>query len=238
MPEDNPTTATSEGTSTASDDVGGGSADGGAGGTDAAEKLAAERDALQAEARRHQAERDRVAAENARLKAELAKGTSSGETPASGSGLTAEQIAEQVRTAMRQEATRSRELALAAETARKEYPNALGSIFQNPEEFDSAEELLETARASHQTLSSFIEERTKAAEKELRDRYEAVHGPLPEPASADGPAPSGDPTVEQLSSMSIAQLDALELKEPGIIDRIIRSADGLAADHEQRMARG
>ena len=225
---ENPNPATSEETSGSASADAGGSDDGGASGTGlTVEQLTAERDQLQAEARRHQAERDRATAEATRLRAELAKGTSSDETPASDKPLTAAQIAEQVRTAMRQEASRSRDLALAAETARKEYPNALASIVQNPEEFDSPEELLETARASHESLTAFISEKTAAAEKELRDRYEAVHGPLPEPASADGPAPSGDPTVQQLSEMSIAQLDALEAKEPGIIDRIIRSAEQL-----------
>jgi len=224
MPEDNPTTATSEDTS-----VQGGSGDGGASGTDSdVGKLTSERDALQAEARQHQSERDRVKAENDRLKAELAaaRATSSDETPASTTGLTAEQIAEQVRTAMRQEQARSRELALAEETAKKEYPNALASVYG--ESYDSAEDLLETARASHETLSGFIAERTEAMEKDIRERYEAVHGPLPTPATTDEQAPpSGDPTIEQLSDMSQAQLDALEKKEPGIIDRIIRSADQL-----------
>lgn len=227
MPENDPTTATSEGTSGTPDGAAGGSADGGAGGTDAAEKLAAERDALQAEARRHQAERDRVAAERDRLKRELeaAKGESSGETPAS-EGLTAAQIAEQVRTAMRQEQTRAREMALAVETAREQYPNALASVYDRVDEFDSAEDLLETARASHDTLTSFIEERTAAAEKTLRERYEAVHGPLPEPAqTTEQTAPAGTPTVQELSAMSQAQLDALEAREPGIIDRVLRSAN-------------
>ena len=225
---DNPTTATSEGTSSASDDVAGGSGDGGAGGTEAAEKLAAERDAFQAEARRHQAERDRVAAERDRLKRELdaAKGSSSDETPApSDKPLTAAQIAEQVQTAMRREAARSREIAAAEATAREEFPNADSALFARIDEFDSAEDLLEAARSSHNATSELLKDRLAAAEKELRERYEKVHGPLPEPVSASDTPPSGTPTVQELSAMSQAQLDALEAKEPGIIDRVIRSAN-------------
>lgn len=225
MPED-PTTATSEGTSSTPDGAAGGSADGGAGGTEAAEKLAAERDALQAEARRHQAERDRVAAERDRLKRELeaAKGASSGETPASDKPLSAAEIAEQVRTAMRQEQARSRELAAAEATAREQFPNADSAILARADEFDSAEELLEAARASHQATSSLLEDRLKAAEQELRERYEKVHGPLPEPVSASETPPSGVPTIEELSAMNQRQLDALEAQNPGVIDRVLRSA--------------
>ena len=224
MPEDNPTTATSEGTSNPADAGTGGSADGGAGGTDAVEKLTAERDALQAEARRHQAERDRAKAELDKIKADLAKanGASSEETPAS--GLTAEQV----RMEMRREMARTRELNDAVATARSQYPNALGDVFSRLDEYDSPEELLEAARASHEALSSHLDAQMAQKEKELRERYEKVHGPLPETStSPDAPAPKGDPTVDELSDMTVSQLDALEAKEPGIIDRIIRSADQL-----------
>jgi len=222
MPEDNPTTGTSDSTSPGADN-------GGSGGTDSTvEQLTAERDALQAEARQHQSERDRVKAERDRLKAELdaAKAAPTGETPATGTPLTAEQIAEQVRMEMRREATRSRELAQAVQTAKEQYPNAVPSVFDA--EYDTAEELLETARTSHETLTGFIAARAEAMEKDIRDKYEAKYGPLPAPASGgDQAPPSGDPTIEQLSEMSQAQLDALEKKEPGIIDRVIRSADQL-----------
>jgi len=227
MSEDTSTTATSEGTSSDAGASAGGSADGGAGGTEAAEQLAAERDALQAEARRHQAERDRVAAERDRLKRELAaaKGTSSDETPAAASGLTAEQIAEQVRMEMRREATRTREIAAAEATAREQYPNANPEIFARVDEFDSAEALVEAVRSSHEATTSLIQDRLQAAEKELRERYEKVHGPLPEPAqTSEQTAPAGTPSIEELSAMNQAQLDALEKREPGVIDRVLRSA--------------
>ena len=223
MSEDTATTDTSNSTSPGGDD-------GASGGTDSTvEQLTAERDALRSEARQHQSERDRVKAERDRLKAELdaARAASSDEPPASTtSGLTAAQIAEQVRMEMRRESVRSRELAQAATTAKAQYPNAVPGVFDA--EYDTAEELLEAARASHETLTGFIADKVSAAEKDIREKYEAVHGPLPAPAGGDGsPAPSGDPTIEQLSEMNQAQLDALEKKEPGIIDRIIRSADQL-----------
>lgn len=226
MPEETTTTTTSESASGAPDGgAGGAGGDGGAGGTAAADAFAAEKSRLEALARDRQSAADKAAAEAARLKAELdaIKGASGGETPA----LTPEAVQEQVRQVMRQEQARSRELASAATIAKEQYPNALRSVVEA--DYESAEEMLEAVRSSHETITSQIEETLKAREEELRQRYAERLGELPAPveATTEGSTSTGDPTIEQLSAMTTDQLDALDKEHPGLIDRVMRSADQL-----------
>lgn len=231
MPNESSTGTTSQPDPASADAGTGSGANGGASGTDSsAEQFAKELEALKAEARKNQGEADRARAEVAKLKAQLdARPDPSVEgTPApTPSNVSVE---EQVRRAMRLEAARSRELLTAAETARNEYPNALASVTRDLDQYDSAEELMEAARQSHDSLTAHIDERTAAAEKALRERYEQVHGPLPEPSggsTGDAPVPTGDPTIEQLNAMTTDQLDRLEEEKPGIIEKVLRSADQL-----------
>lgn len=230
MSEENPTTTTSEpGSGGSGDPTPGEGADGGAGGTQTAEQFAAEREALQREARVRQSEADKAKAEAARLKAELEqmKGASGDETPTPAAGLTAEQVQEQVRQAMRREEVRTRELAAAVETARAEYPNAEASVLDTSL-YETAEEMLVAAKASHDTLSSHVDAIVAQREKELREQYAKTYGELPAPPdSTDGAGATGDPSIEQLNSMSLDELDALEKRAPGTIERVMRSADQL-----------
>lgn len=229
MSEDTSTTTTSE---PGSGDPGGSGtgegADGGAGGTAAAEKFAAEREQLQREARERQSAQHKAEAEAARLKAELdkLKGASGDETPTPAAGLTAEQIQEQVRQAMRREEARTRELTAAVATAKEQYPNAEASVLDSSR-YETAEEFLAAAQASHDRFTSHVDELAAKKEEELRARYAEKFGELPAPVETPADTPTGDPTVEQLSSMSVSQLEELEARTPGVIDRVLRSADQL-----------
>ena len=229
MSEETTTTTTSESASGAPDGgAAGAGGDGGAGGTAAADAFAAERARLETLARDRQSAADKATAEAARLKAELdkVKGASGGEQPAP-TNLTLEQVQEQVRQAMRQENARARELSQAATTAKEQYPNALPSVLDA--EYESAEEMLEAVRVSHESVASHIEETLKAREEELRQRYAERLGELPAPveATTETTTSTGIPTIEQLSAMNQDQLEALERETPGIIDKVLRSADQL-----------
>lgn len=226
MAEPDPTPTPSEPDPADADASGGGTGDdGGAGGTAAADKLAAERDAAEQRARSFQADRDKARREADELKAELAKakGASGDETPAP-SGLSEEQV----RQVMRRESARTRELAAAVETARSEFPNADPSVYSDTDSYETAEEFLTAAKASHDRLAGHLADREKEIEEEVRKRYAEKFGELPAPPEDPGKGQgAGDPTVEQLSSMSQAQLDQLEKDKPGVIDRVLRSADQL-----------
>lgn len=227
MTEDTSTTSTSESGSGGSGEPNPGEGnDGGAGGTAAAEKFAAEREKLQREARDRQSAQHKAEAKAAELQAELEKlkGASGDETPVPTAGLTAEQVQEQVRQAMRQEEVRTRGLASAVATAKEQYPDADPSVLDTSK-YETAEEFLAAAQASHEQVSSHLEARLADREKELRERYAAVHGELPAPVEPPKDTPTGDPTIEQLSAMSVPELDKLEKRAPGTIDRVLRSAD-------------
>lgn len=199
---------------------------GGAGGTgDAAEQFAAEREALQREARVRQSEADKAKAEVARLQAELAakdEGASGGETPTLG------MTEEQARQVMRREMARARELADAVETAKKDYPDALPAVFAELDKYDSADDLLVAAKASHDQFADHRKAIAERVEAETRARYAERYGELPAPSTPeDEGGAAGEPTVAQLSAMTQAQLDALEARSPGLIARVLRSADQL-----------
>lgn len=208
-------------TSGGSDDSTGGEQDGGAGGTgssDSSEKL---REA-EARARSFQSEADKARKQIAELEARLkGKDESGDETPAP-TGLTEEQV----RQVMRREAARTRELADAVETAKAEYPNADPSTLV-ADKYESAEEMLEAVKASHETLTAHIDARVKAEEERVRKLYAEKYGELPAPPDPKQGDGGGDPTLAQLSAMSIPQLEELERRSPGVIERVQRSADQL-----------
>lgn len=227
MTETDPTKTPPEPGSEAAAAAAGEGGEGGAGGDAAAEQFAAEREQLQREARLRQSEADKAKAETARLQRELdeaKKGTSGEETPAPSAGLTEEQV----RQVMRREAARASEMSSAVETARSEFPNADPKVLSNLESYDSADELLVAAKASHDTLSEHLSAREKSIEEDIRKRYAAIHGELPAPPDNSGKdTPTGDPTITQLSAMSQAELEALEKRAPGTIERVLNSADQL-----------
>lgn len=227
MADDNSNGAASDENPGGSEDLKGSSGDGDAGGTQTADSFAAEREKLEARARSFQGEADRAKQRAEQAEAELKKlkdGASGGETPAA---LTAGEIAAQVRQEMRREAARSRELSAAAETAKSEYPDADSDILARVDEYDTAEEFLAAARASHESIGSHVDARLKAREEELRKRYAETYGELPPLPDENTGSPTGDPTLAQLNAMSITELDALEQADPGVIERVQRSADQL-----------
>ena len=86
-----------------------------------------------------------------------------------------------------------------------------------------------SALVSHESVASHIEETLKSREEELRQRYAERLGELPAPveATTETTTSTGIPTIEQLSAMNQDQLEALERETPGIIDKVLRSADQL-----------
>lgn len=221
MAENDPTPTPSE-TDPAGGKPTGAADDGGAEAQAAAEKFAAERERLDATNRALQSDRDKARKDAADAQAELErlKAGTSEEAPKAMSP-------EDVTRVMRAELAREREIARAAESARSEYPNADPSIFAALESYDSAEALLEAAKGSHDSFSSHIDAKVKEREEALRKRYAETYGELPAPVSPADGTPTGDPTMAELNRMSQAELDDLEKRSPGTIDRVLRSQDQL-----------
>jgi hypothetical protein len=202
--------------------------DGGQGGTQAADQFAAERETLEARARSFQSEADKAKERAAAAEAELARLKGEKDEGASGQGTPAPGLTEDaVVRVMRREQARASEVAAALETAKADYPNAEPAVLR-ADQYDTAEELLAAAEASHKSVSSHLEARLKAEEEALRKRYAERYGELPAPVEtgSEGGA-SGDPSIAQLNAMSQDELDALEKRDPGVIDRVLRSNDQL-----------
>ena len=95
--------------------------------------------------------------------------------------------------------------------------------------YESAEDLMAAAKASHDSIAARMGAERDRIEAEIRQQSEAHYGPLPAPRESDqGNQPNGDPTVAQLSAMSVDELDELEKRSPGTIERVLRSADQMS----------
>lgn len=127
---------------------------------------------------------------------------------------------------MRAELRRDREFALTESTLRGEFASADAGLFSNPvDRFDSVEAFRAAVEESHRSIEERVAARAAAQEQELRAKYAEKYGPL-EPDVPDASVPAGDgiPTLAQVQRMTLAQQDALEAANPGVIDRIIETA--------------
>lgn len=104
-----------------------------------------------------------------------------------------------------------------------EFPLADASIYADLTQFESAEALRAAVEGSHARTSALIAPAIEAKEQEIRAKYAERYGDLG-PEEPTDTTPSGDPTIDQLNRMSQAELDRLERDNPGVIDRVLRSA--------------
>lgn len=218
MSDDASTTGASEGDQGAAGAATtGASADGGAGGTQAVAEsqaaFAAEREKLQATNRELQAAKDREAARARDLQAKLdaANGsTSSTEAPV---GLTSVDL------------MRVLEVRDLRDSLKTEFADADPNLFRaDPLSFESAEAYRLAVARSHEARKAEREALRAEVDAEVRAKYAAVHGELPEAPPAGGEAVTGDPTPAQLAAMSWAERDRLRAADPELFDRVLKKA--------------
>lgn len=104
-----------------------------------------------------------------------------------------------------------------------EFPHADPDLFgARLAEFGSVDALRLAAEASHLRVASVIAGEKATIEAQVRAEMAAAHG------GGSGqpgiPGTPGDPTPAELAGYSIEQMDALEAKNPGVLDRVMRSA--------------
>jgi len=113
----------------------------------------------------------------------------------------------------------------AATSLKTEYPHADPALFapERLSQFSSAEALRFAAEDSHRRVAAILDTERTAIETALRAELAEKFG---DTGGAGGnPAPvAGDPTIQQLAAMTPAEMDALEVRSPGVIDRVKRSA--------------
>lgn len=204
-----PTTPASEPATTPTGAGGGNEGSGGGSQTDAG-ALAAERDAAVQRARDEQARADRLQAELAAREPAKPAATAT-PAPLTMEGLTAE-------------LNRRDEIAGASAALRTEFPDADPSVF-TATAYANAEQLRAAVEDSDRATKASKQALRAEVDAEVRARYAEQYGPLNETTPPDaGGGTTGDPTPEQLRGMSLDEMDALEAKSPGAINRILRSA--------------
>lgn len=206
--EANQTPPGGEGAGSAGDGSGGASGSQSSAGTPANDEVA------QIEARRRA-----LQSENDRLKNELAaaRAAKEGDGQAPAPALTEDRIL----ALMRQE----REMARAESSFKEQYKLADPELFERT--YPSVEAFEAAVKSSHERVSSLVNAGRSEQENALLARYREAYGELDAtPPDSNGGTATGDPTFAQLEAMSLSELDALEAANPGVIDRVKRSALG------------
>lgn len=202
----------------------GSSAEGATGGSqDGAGTLAAgERESYESRIRSFQSEADRAKARSAELERQLAE-VQTPAAPAVSDDGTFDPTAFAAQ--LYADFERRNELAQAAASLRGEFEFANPGLFQRASEFDSVESLRAAAEADHARVKALVDARAEAKEQALRAEMAEKYGiRLDSPAGGEGNSPAGDPTVEEFARLSFAEQARLEAENPGITDRILRSA--------------
>jgi hypothetical protein len=197
----------------------GGSGDG-SGGTGVPEGFvpAAELEAERQRARDFQARYDRLAAEKS------APAPSGDPKPKAKEGESPGFDLGDLRNSLLRDVYGANAMVRAADDVRKAFPHADPALFA-PErltEFSDPESLRFAAEESHRRVASILDTETQAIEAKIREELAAGAG-------SSGPggspvAPGADPSVEQILSMSDAEMDALEAASPGLIERVLMTA--------------
>lgn len=115
-------------------------------------------------------------------------------------------------------------LAATAQALRSEFPKADTALFDKAYEFASPEALRLAVQDSHDRVANAVKSEVEAALEKQRAELASQYG-IPAGAPTGSATPTdGDPTPAQLNSMSNAEWDALEVKSPGIVQRILAKA--------------
>lgn len=216
MSEDTSTTATSEGDPAASGEATPGSTnDGGAGGTQASVGI----EDLEALKRDFQSTQDKTVARLEKMLEDRLAPAPKDDTNDEPQALTPAEVDRRVAAAV----FNAQQISASVGDLKTEFPLADASIYSDLTQFESAESLRAAVEGSHARTAALIAPAIEAKEKEIRQKYAERYGDLGPEEPADT-TPSGDPTIAQLNAMNQAQLDQLERDNPGVIDRVLRSA--------------
>lgn len=189
--------------------------DGAAGGTQSdAERFASERATLERDLRAHQARADKA---EAALAAASSKPTPEPEAPVS--VVSEAPTLEQIRAEVTNSSLRAQSLLQSVDGLKTEFPQAGPSVFSDLGQYESVEALRAAAEADHQRMEALIAPAVKAEVEKRVQPYVEKYGAQGPPDTVEA-TPTGDPTIEQLGEMSLAQLDALEAEKPGVIQRV------------------
>ena len=199
------------------DSSSGGGDDGSRSGSDGGDAFAQERERMQATIRQLQSDRDSARAEAAKLKSGSTEQDGGAGGGTKDPGLTAEQVLSLMR--------RERTFATAEASLRERFPYADTSIFERSLDFDSVEALSTAVQQSHDSIKARAAQALEAEKEELLRPYIEKYGPLQTtPPGNAGGTNTGDPTPAELMAMNALELDALEQANPGVIERVRRSA--------------
>jgi hypothetical protein len=177
----------------------------------------------EAQRREFQANLDKQTQENARLQRELAEartGTPDPAQPPAPVGFDPQTFRQE----LMRDVLNANTLRSAADAAKIAFPHADPSIFTDRlAEFGSPEALRLAAEVSHTRVQTVLDAQKAEVEKTVREEFAATHGGGTPPPANSGAIP-GDPTAQELAKMTIAQLNELEDRTPGVINRVLRSA--------------
>jgi hypothetical protein len=118
------------------------------------------------------------------------------------------------------------QIAQAAPALRSQFPHADPAIFADLSAYGSVDALRVVAENSHRRVAEAVAASTdrSAIEAEVRAEYEAKYGQgAGTPQSGASTAQAGDPSPEQLNSLTMDEWNALEERDPGVIKRVLRS---------------
>jgi hypothetical protein len=208
---------------------GDGSSDGSAGDGSARGTQAPEGFVPQSELSAVEERRRAFQAENDRLKSELAaaRAASSSDGQGDGAGSSGEFDPEAFRRSLLTDVMGATAIQTAAAQLRTEFPEADPALF-TPERlasFGSPDALRLAASDSHSRVASAVERAVAAKQEEWRAEAEAKYGSGAGSQNGGGTeGGTGDPTPAQLAEMSMDEMDALEKANPGVLDRVLRSA--------------
>jgi len=169
--------------------------------------------------RRYQGEKDRLEAELARLKSAPAPKPVASDKETEGFDPAA------FRQSLLRDVFGATALSQAASQLKAEFPHADPALFtaERLSTFGNADALRFAAEDSHRRVAAILDTERSAIEAKLREEMAAGSSGSQGPTGST-PPPSGDPTLEQLSSMSLSEIDALEAANPGVVDRVMKAA--------------
>jgi len=172
---------------------------------------------------REEARRSRQAAED--LRQELARSKAAAPKPAdndANQGFDPEEF----RRGLLRDVSGVLSLTQASAAARTEFPNADPALFE-PErisQFSSPEAYRLAVEDSHTRVAAILDAGWAAREEKLRAELATKFGDAGASAGGTAPLTSGDPTIAQVLAMSIDEMNELEARSPGTLNRVKRTA--------------
>jgi hypothetical protein len=223
---DTATTTTSSDANSTGDAGAGSAGDGAVGGTQStADTFAAEREQYEARVRSFQSEKDKLAARASELEAQLAAVTS-GTGNGDDGGSAANVVDPEVLLSRFEERLELRDALKEAQVSLQgEFPLADPALFNRAKEFKSVDAFKSAIESSHRANDTIVSAEMAKREAAIREDVNKRYGINLVPATPNGgEVPSGDPSIETIAAMSFAEQREFEAANPGVIERVLRSA--------------